>query len=73
MSRRLVLVAVLLLASVAQARDRAVLIYPKERSIIRRVFYTTHQRSLRQRIAREYDLEVHEREMGLYGAVRYIF
>jgi hypothetical protein len=60
MSRRLVLVAVLLFASVAEARDRAVLIYPKERSIIRRVFYTTHQRSLRQRIAREYDLEVHE-------------
>lgn len=60
MSRRLVLVAVLLFASVAYARDRAVLIYPKERSIFRRVFYTAHQSALRQRIAAQYDMEVHE-------------
>ncbi len=60
MSRRLVLVAVLLLASIAHARDRAVLVYPKERSIFRRIFYTSHQRALKQRIARQYDLEVHE-------------
>jgi len=60
MFRRLVLVAVLLFASVAHARDRAVLVYPKERSIFRRIFYTSHQRTLRQRIARQYDLDVHE-------------
>ena len=65
MSRRLVLVAVLLFAALlfassAHARDRAVLIYPKERTIFRRVFYTPHQRALKQRIARQYDLEVHE-------------
>jgi hypothetical protein len=60
MSRRLVLVAVLLFASVASARDRAVLVYPKERSIFRRIFYTSHQSALRQRIARQYAIEVHE-------------
>ena len=60
MSRRLVLVAVLLFAPVAHARDRAVLVYPKERSIFRRVFYTPHQRALRQRISAQYDLDVHE-------------
>jgi hypothetical protein len=60
MSRRLVLVAVLLFASVAQARDRAVLVYPRERSLFRRVFYTTHQRALKARLARQYDLDVHD-------------
>jgi hypothetical protein len=60
MSRRLVLVAVLLSASVAYARDRAVLVYPREHSIFRRVFYTAHQVALRQRIGTQYDLEVHE-------------
>ena len=60
MSRRLVLVAVLLFASVAYARDRAVLVYPRERSVFRRVFYTPHQRELRQRLGAQYDLEVHE-------------
>jgi hypothetical protein len=60
MSRRLVLVAVLLFASVARARDRAVLVYPREHGLFRRTFYTSHQRELRQRIALQYDLEVHE-------------
>jgi hypothetical protein len=60
MSRRLVLVAVLLFASVAQARDRAVLVYPRERSLFRRVFYTTHQRALKAGLARQYDLDVHD-------------
>ena len=59
MSRRLVLVAVFLFAGVAQARDRAVLVYPKERSFFRRVFYTSHQRAMRERLAKRYDLEVH--------------
>src|SRR5262249_46620959 len=60
MFRRLLLVAVLLSAAVAHARDRAVLIYPREHSFFRRVFYTTHQRALRARLAVRYDLEVHE-------------
>jgi hypothetical protein len=60
MFRRLVLVAVLLFASLAHARDRAVLVYPKERSIFRRIFYTSHQRALKHRIARQYELDVYE-------------
>ena len=60
MSRRLILVAVLLFASAAQARDRAVLIYPKERSLFRRIFYTSHQRKLVERIAGQYDVTLHK-------------
>lgn len=60
MSRRLALVAVLLFASLAHARDRAVLIYPREKSLFRRIFYTSHQEKLRSQIARTYDVTVHE-------------
>ena len=60
MSRRLVLGAVLVLASIAQAGDRAVLVYPRERSLFRRIFYTSHQRTLRAQIAARYDTTVHE-------------
>ncbi|MFL6248373.1 MAG: hypothetical protein ACJ74H_20275 [Thermoanaerobaculia bacterium] len=59
MSRRLILVAVLLFASIAHARDRAVLVYPRERSIFRRIFYTTHQVALRTLLSARYDLDVH--------------
>ena len=59
MSRRLALVAVLLFASIAQARDRAVMVYPRERSIFRRIFYTTHQGVLRDLLSARYDLDVH--------------
>jgi hypothetical protein len=59
MSRRLTLVAVILVASLAHARDRAVLIYPREHALFRRVFYTSHQRAMRERLAAEYDLDVH--------------
>lgn len=59
MSRRLILVAVLLFASAAEARERAVLVYPRERSLFRRVFYTSHQRKLVEKIARRYDVAVH--------------
>lgn len=59
MSRRLALVAVLLFASIAHARDRAVLVYPRERSIFRRIFYTTHQGALRNLLRARYDLDVH--------------
>lgn len=61
MVARLVLAALFLFPLVAQARERAVLIYPKERAFwFRRVFYTSHQRELREQLASEYDLEVHE-------------
>jgi hypothetical protein len=59
MSRRLILVAVLLFASIAEARDRAVLVYPRERSIFRRIFYTTHQGKLRDLLRARFDLDVH--------------
>src|SRR5688572_2621420 len=60
MSRRLVLVAVLLFATAVQARDRAILIYPKERSLFGRIFYTSHQRKLVERIAGQYDVALHQ-------------
>lgn len=61
MSRRLILVAMLFLfPALAHARDRAVLVYPKERSIFRRVFYTSHQRTLVKEIAGQYDVTVHQ-------------
>ena len=55
-----ILLAVMLLAPLAEASDRAVLIYPRERSWFRRVFYTTHQRDLRARIEARYRTDVHE-------------
>lgn len=60
MSRRLVLVAVFLFACAGYARDRAVLIYPRERSLFRRIFYTSHQHKLAGTIAQTYDVETHE-------------
>lgn len=60
MSRRLVIVAVLFCAFALHARERAVLVYPRERSLFRRIFYTSHQRALRTQLALRYDVEVHE-------------
>ena len=60
MSRRLVLVAVLLSSVLAEARDRAVLVYPRERTLFRRIFYTAHQKMLRHDIAGGYDVTIHE-------------
>ena len=60
MSRRLVLVAVFVFASIAHARDRAVLVYPREHGLFRRIFYTSHQRELKRRIAERFDVDVHE-------------
>src|SRR4051794_8697366 len=59
MYARAVFALLLVLAPLAQARDRAVLIYPRERAFFRRVFYTPHQATLRRRLAKKYDLEVH--------------
>ena len=60
MFERLILAVVLVAAPLAEARERAVLIYPKERSWFRRVFYTSHQRELRDRIGARYDTLVRE-------------
>ncbi len=57
---RLALAVLLFFPLLAEARERAVLIYPKERSWFRRIFYTSHQRELRARIAAQYDIDVHE-------------
>ena len=57
---RRLLLAVILFAPVAEARERAVLIYPRERVWFQRVFYNAHQRGLRTRIAEEFETTVHE-------------
>jgi hypothetical protein len=61
MVARVAFAVLFVLTSIAvEARDRAVLVYPRERSLFRRVFYTTHQRALRVKISLRYDIEVHE-------------
>jgi len=59
MYARALFALLLLCAPLAHARDRAVLIYPRERAFFRRVFYTPHQAALRLRLAKKYDLVVH--------------
>lgn len=49
----------LLCAPLAEARDRAVLIYPRERTLFRRVFYTPHQGRLIRSISKNYDVKIH--------------
>ena len=41
-------------------RDRAVLVYPKEKTLFRKIFYTSHQNALIERIRNRYDTRVHE-------------
>ena|SRR5215212_7428905 len=60
MRTRLIALFVLCAAPLAYARDRAVLIYPRERALFRRVFYTPHQSALRRRLAKTYDVTVHK-------------
>jgi hypothetical protein len=60
MFARLLLAVVIAAAPFAEARERAVMIYPKERSWFRRIFYTSHQRELRARIGARYDTLVRE-------------
>lgn len=53
--------ALVVLVSVpAVAAERAVLVYPRERFSLRRVFYTAHQRALRRQLERRFSLDVHE-------------
>jgi hypothetical protein len=54
------LIALLLVcAPLVEAGERAVLIYPRERSLFRRIFYTSHQDALVKRIAEQYDVRKH--------------
>ncbi|HEY0140181.1 MAG TPA: hypothetical protein VGF48_04740 [Thermoanaerobaculia bacterium] len=54
------LAALLLSIPFATPRERAVLVYPKERWSLRPVFYTDHQRKLVREIATYYDVRIHE-------------
>ena len=67
MFRRLLLVAAL--AFPAFARDRAVLVYPKEHGLFRRIFYSRHQKELQQQLASRYDVEKHDQ----IGSARQLF
>lgn len=60
MRARIVLAVCLLASAAAYARDRAVFIYPRERTWFRRVFYTQHQRDLRAQLATRYTIDLHE-------------
>jgi hypothetical protein len=60
MSVRACIALLFVVAPVAAARERAILIYPRERAFFRRVFYTPHQAALRRRLARTYDVEVYK-------------
>jgi len=57
--KRLLLGAALL-ALPAFARERAVVIYPREHAIFRPLFHTAHQRLLVEMLRARYDVEVHE-------------
>jgi hypothetical protein len=58
--RILLLAALVLAPAAAHARDRAVLIYPRERPWFRHVFYTSHQRAMVKQLKARYDVELHE-------------
>jgi hypothetical protein len=45
---------------VAAPRERAVMIYPRERVWFRRAFYNRHQHELQQELQRRYAVEVHD-------------
>ena len=57
--KRLVL-AFLLVALPLVARERAVLVYPREHAIFRPLFYTPHQHDLVRDLRTQYDVDVHE-------------
>jgi hypothetical protein len=60
MFARIVLAVLLVVPPIAEARDRAVLVYPRERALFRPIFYTAHQHDLKASLAERYDVEVHE-------------
>jgi hypothetical protein len=57
--RRVLFAFLLLGAPCLLARDRAVVVYPRERALFRRVFYTPHQRRLVASLQGAYDVAVH--------------
>lgn len=59
MLARALFAVLLLCAPLAEARERAVLIYPRERTLFRRVFYTPHQGRMIRNLRKTYDVEIH--------------
>ena len=57
--KRLVL-AFTLIALPLLARERAVLVYPREHALFRSLFYTPHQHDLVRELRARYDVDVHE-------------
>ena len=60
MLRRVTFAVLLLIAPSLLARDRAVIVYPRERTLFRHVFYTPHQRALLAHLRTAFDVDVHE-------------
>ena len=60
MFRFLAAAALSFFALASNASEWAVMIYPRERPWFRRIFYTRHQRDLRETLARRFQLVVHE-------------
>ena len=59
MFARAVFALLLFCAPPLLAGERAVLIYPSERSLFRRIVYTSHQEALIRRIAQQYRVDRH--------------
>jgi|GEM_PF-1518641 len=57
--KRLVL-AFVLIALPLCARERAVLVYPREHALFRPLFYTSHQDQLVRELRAQYDVDIHE-------------
>ncbi|HEX7150888.1 MAG TPA: hypothetical protein VF618_05325 [Thermoanaerobaculia bacterium] len=55
----LALLCVQTLSAFAETRDRAVMIYPRERWSLWPVFYTPHQNGLRKQLRERYAVDVH--------------
>jgi hypothetical protein len=60
MLAQVLLAALLFAVPMPRERDRAVMVYPRERWSLRPVFYTPHQRELVRELATRYDVELHE-------------
>ena len=50
-----------LLLHAAAPRERAVLVYPRERALFRRLFYNAHQRGLQRELEKRFALDVHNK------------
>ena len=55
-----ILVALMVAAMTTAPRERAVLIYPRERAWFRRAFYNRHQKELQQELQKRFAVEVHD-------------